>query len=102
MADLLRVGVMASGRGTDLQSIIDACETGSIQAEVVVLISNRRDAFCLERARKHSITAEHVPSASRIPRSGRPPTPATSRSSVSMAPNSFAWPAICGGSGPDS
>jgi phosphoribosylglycinamide formyltransferase-1 len=51
----LRVGVLASGSGTDLQSIIDASESGMIDAEVVVVVSDRSDAFALERAKTHGI-----------------------------------------------
>jgi len=57
MVEKLRVGVLASGGGTDLQSIIDASEKDMIDAEVVVVISDKKDAFALERAKKHNITA---------------------------------------------
>lgn len=55
MADILRVGVLASGGGTDLQSIIDASEKKMIDAEVVVVISDNKDAYSLQRAEKHDI-----------------------------------------------
>jgi len=55
MVEKLRVGVLASGGGTDLQSIIDASESGMIDAEVVVVISDKKDAFSLKRAKKHKI-----------------------------------------------
>lgn len=55
MGKRLRVGVLASGGGTDLQSIIDASEKGTIDAEVAVVISDYKDAFCLKRAEKHKI-----------------------------------------------
>ena len=61
MADPLRLGVMVSGSGTNLQSIIDACEAGRTGAQVAVVISNRANAFGLERARKHGIPTAHVP-----------------------------------------
>ena len=51
----LSVGVLASGSGTDLQSIIDASEQGMIDAKVVVVISDRNDAYALSRAKKHNI-----------------------------------------------
>ena len=51
----LSVGVLASGSGTDLQSIIDASEQGMIDAKVVVVISDRNDAYALSRANKHGI-----------------------------------------------
>ncbi len=51
----VRVGVLASGRGSNLQAIIDAIEAGSLYAQLVVVISNKRDAQALERARRHRI-----------------------------------------------
>ena len=57
MAKKLRVGVLASGGGTDLQSIIDASEKKMIEAEVIVVISDYKDAYALERAKKHKIKA---------------------------------------------
>jgi len=57
----LNLGVFISGRGTNLQSIIDACEAGKIDASVAVIISDQADAYGLERARKHNIPAIHIP-----------------------------------------
>ncbi len=57
--DLLRVAVMASGSGTNLQSILDRCAAGSLPARVVVVISNNRNATALERARKAGVDAVH-------------------------------------------
>mgnify|MGYP001458649863 FL=1 len=51
----LRVAVLASGRGSNLQSVIDAIEAGQVQAQIVAVISNKKDAVALERARKHGI-----------------------------------------------
>lgn len=56
----LKVGVLISGGGTNMQAIIDACESGSIPAEIVAVISNNSNAFGLERARKHNIPAYHI------------------------------------------
>lgn len=53
----LRLGVLISGSGTNLQSIIDACSTGTLDAEVAVVISNREDARGLERARHAHVDA---------------------------------------------
>jgi phosphoribosylglycinamide formyltransferase-1 len=55
MGKKFQVGVLASGGGTDLQSIIDASEKGMIDAEIVVVVSDNKDAFCLKRAEKHKI-----------------------------------------------
>lgn len=60
MAKKVRVGVLASGGGTDLQSIIDASEKGMIDAEVVVVISDNKESFVLKRAEKHGIPAHFV------------------------------------------
>ena len=57
----IRIGVLASGGGTNLQSIIDACESGEIDGDVVVVISNVPEAFALERAKKHGIDAFAFP-----------------------------------------
>lgn len=55
---MLRVGVMVSGGGTNLQAILDAVEEGRItNAEIEVVISNNPGAYALERARNHGIEA---------------------------------------------
>lgn len=51
----LRVAVLASGRGSNLQAIIDAIEAGRVQAKIVAVISNKKDAVALERARAHGL-----------------------------------------------
>lgn len=55
-----RIGVLISGRGSNLQSLIDAVGDGRIKAEIVVVISNREDAAGLERARRAGIEAVHL------------------------------------------
>lgn len=53
---MLRVGVMVSGGGTNLQAILDAQDAGGItNAEVVVVISNNPKAYALERAGRHGV-----------------------------------------------
>ena len=55
---MLRVGVMVSGGGTNLQAILDAIDSGKItNAKVEVVISNNPGAYALERARNHRIEA---------------------------------------------
>lgn len=55
---MLRVGVMVSGGGTNLQAILDAVEEGRItNAEIEVVISNNPGAYALERARNRGIEA---------------------------------------------
>ena len=51
----LRVAVLASGRGSNLQAIIDAIEAGQVEAKIVAVISNKKEAVALERARKHGL-----------------------------------------------
>lgn len=51
----VRLGVLASGRGSNLQAVIDAVESGTVQARVAVVISNKKDAQALERARAHGV-----------------------------------------------
>jgi phosphoribosylglycinamide formyltransferase-1 len=50
-----RLGVLISGRGTNLQSIIDAVADGRLEATIAVVISNRADAAGLERAARAGI-----------------------------------------------
>jgi phosphoribosylglycinamide formyltransferase-1 len=52
----VRVGVLASGRGSNLQAIIDAIEARKLDAQIVLVLSNKKDAVALERARKHGLT----------------------------------------------
>jgi len=56
----IRVGVLVSGNGTNLQTIIDRSERGELDAEVVCVISNKADAFGLQRASRHGIAALHL------------------------------------------
>jgi phosphoribosylglycinamide formyltransferase 1 len=55
----LRLAVLASGSGTNLQAILDEIASGRLNAKVVVVISNNSEAFALERARKVGIRAVH-------------------------------------------
>lgn len=67
--DTLRVAVVASGRGSNLQAVIDAIEAGTVQATIVAVISNKRDAPALERARRQGLSALFIDPA---PYAGRP------------------------------
>ena len=55
MSKLLRIGVLASGSGTNLQAIIDRCQDGSLAAEIAVVITNNPGAGALDRADKAGI-----------------------------------------------
>jgi phosphoribosylglycinamide formyltransferase 1 len=52
-----RVGVLVSGRGSNLQALIDAARRGELGGEIAVVVSNVEDAFGLERARKAGVPA---------------------------------------------
>lgn len=52
---MLNIAVLVSGGGTDLQSIIDACEQGKINGQIKLVISNRMKAYGLERAKNAGI-----------------------------------------------
>ena len=54
--DALRVAVLSSGRGSNLQAVIDAIEAGAVQAKIVAVISNKKEAPALERARRHGLS----------------------------------------------
>lgn len=56
-----RIAVLVSGGGTNLQALIDACESGIIESgEIVLVLSNNENAYALERAAKAGIKAECV------------------------------------------
>lgn len=55
MSKLLRIGVLASGGGTNLQAIIDRSQDGSLDAEIAVVITNNPNAGALDRASKAGI-----------------------------------------------
>ena len=58
---MLKIGVLVSGGGTNLQAIIDAINDGRItNGEIAVVISNRKNSFALERARNNNIDAVHI------------------------------------------
>ena len=57
---MVKIGVLISGSGSNLQEIIDACNEKRINAEVAVVISNRQNAYGLERALKSSIPAVYI------------------------------------------
>ena len=58
---MLKIAVLVSGGGTNLQAIMDAIDNGAItNAEIDVVISNNKNAFALERAAKHGIEAKAI------------------------------------------
>ncbi len=63
-----RLAVLISGRGSNLQSILDATKTGDLDAAVVVVVSNRDGAAGLDRARDAGVEAICLPSRDRSSR----------------------------------
>lgn len=59
----LRLGVLASHGGSNLQAIMDACAQGLLQAKVCAVISNNSGAQALERARRAGVAAYHISGA---------------------------------------
>jgi phosphoribosylglycinamide formyltransferase-1 len=55
-----RIGVLVSGRGSNLQALIDAIDAGTLDAGIAVVISNVADAYGLARARRAGIEAIHI------------------------------------------
>ena len=62
----IRIAVLASGRGSNLQALLDAIADGEVDAEVVAVVSDQADAYGLERARQRGIPAVAHP----LPRGG--------------------------------
>ena len=62
MVDALRIGVLASHRGSSLQAVLDAVANGQLNASVVAGISNNSKALALQRARDSGVSAHHISS----------------------------------------
>jgi phosphoribosylglycinamide formyltransferase-1 len=56
----VKLGVLISGEGTNLQALIDAVESGELRADIRIVISNKANARGLERAHRHGLTAEFI------------------------------------------
>jgi len=56
----VRIAVLVSGGGTNLQTLIDAADKGDIKGEIAAVISDNENAYALERARKHGIKAIYI------------------------------------------
>ena len=55
LGEKIKIGILISGGGTNLQAVIDACESGAIHGEVVFVGSDTSDVYGLERAKKYHI-----------------------------------------------
>ena len=58
---MIKLGVIGSTNGTDLQVILDAIGSGELNAEVSVVLSNQKNAYILERAENHNVPAVCIP-----------------------------------------
>ena len=57
---MVRIAVLVSGGGTNLQALIDATKANEINGEIVLVVSNRKKAYGLERAKNAAIRAEWI------------------------------------------
>ena len=62
-AESISLGILASHGGSNLQAIMDACDNGSLKANVAVVVSNNSGSLAMRRARKSSIPAYHLSSS---------------------------------------
>ncbi len=60
MASLLRLGFLASHKGSNMQAVLDACREGHLAAQPAVVISNNSESGALARARQEGIPAYHL------------------------------------------
>ncbi|WP_456413149.1 phosphoribosylglycinamide formyltransferase [Oceanithermus profundus] len=67
MAELARLVVLASGRGTNLQAVLDACAAGELPARVVLVVSDKPSP-ALERAQRARTAALYLPKPKNVPR----------------------------------
>src|SRR5574341_935965 len=56
----IALGLLASGSGSNLQAILDACEAGAIPARVRIVVSDAAAAHALERARRHGVEVRYL------------------------------------------
>jgi phosphoribosylglycinamide formyltransferase 1 len=54
---MIRIAVLVSGRGSNLQALLDACREGRVDGQVVAVVSDKADAYGLERARQAAVEA---------------------------------------------
>jgi formyltetrahydrofolate-dependent phosphoribosylglycinamide formyltransferase len=61
LTEKCRLVILVSGNGSNLQAILDACAAGELPAQVAAVVSNKQDAFALERARRVGVPAIYKP-----------------------------------------
>jgi phosphoribosylglycinamide formyltransferase 1 len=59
---LLNIGILASTKATDMQAVIDAIQKGQLDVRISVVISDKKDAYALQRAKNHGIKAVFIDS----------------------------------------
>ncbi len=57
---MINIGVLASGRGTNLQAIIEAVEEGRIDGKICIAISDNSDSYALKRAKQYDIETQYI------------------------------------------
>lgn len=57
---MINIGVLASGRGTNLQAIIEAVEEERIDGKICIAISDNSDSYALKRAKQHNIETQYI------------------------------------------
>ena len=62
----MRVAVLGSTRGTDMQYILESIAKGHLNASIELVLSNKSDAYILERARMHGIKDHCLPSKGKV------------------------------------
>ncbi len=56
----LNLGILGSGSGSNMQSIVEAIENGTLDAEIKIVLADVKDAYILERAKKHGIKCQYL------------------------------------------
>lgn len=59
--DKVKICIFASGKGTNVQDIIDGIKNGEMDAEIISIVSNKEDAYVLSRAKKYTIPTQLIP-----------------------------------------
>jgi phosphoribosylglycinamide formyltransferase-1 len=87
----LRLGVLVSGRGSNLRALLEACAAGTLPATIIAVVSNHSDAPALD------IAAEYGVAATAIPRAGCPSRLAQQRQMANFLDAADAQLIVCAG-----
>lgn len=91
----MRLVVMVSGNGSNLQAILDAISTGELSAQVMLVVSNRKDAYGLERAKKAQVPTLYFP-LKPFTQAGKPRTAYDSALAQAILPYQPDWVVLAG------